>query len=833
VALVENEAVRLRRLVYSGGRLFALVLLEYPLPEVPLSELRPALDPSTLSFATTADVTPYVGLIGQDRAVEAIKFGLAIRGKGFNICVSGEPGTGRTTAIREYLELFASTKPPADEWCYVNNFADPHRPRAIRLPAGMGRAFRDRMAALIAEAKERIPSTFQSEDFVSHRDEIVNAVQRQRERLFAELADRAREGGFLLQGNPSGFFLVPLDGPSPMDETEFMALPSEQRDEILQRRDQLMEELRTAMKQGAGAEAAANTRLSELQQTIAATVVDALLDPLVEQYAQFPAILQYLREVQRDMIDHVEDFQRPDSPQAPPVPGQAAVTSPLRRYSVNLLVDCTDEQCAAVVYESNPTPQRLFGRIEKEAVFGAVTTDFTMIRAGSMHRANEGYLVLDFDDLAQYPLSWNELKRTIRTSELTIEEMGDRLGAIEMKTVRPEPIPWTGKVIAISREEVYRTLYSSDPDFRELFKVKADFDMHIDRTPAHEQAFIGLMAAVTKREGLLPLDPGAAARVIDEAVRMAGDHNKLSIRFGDLTDILRESVHWARQAGSDVVKVDHVRRAILERDRRVNLIEEHMREAITSGVILVDTEGTAIGQVNGLSIADLRDTAFGQPSRITATIGVGREGIVDLQREAQLSGPIHSKAVLTLQGFLVDRYASDAPLTLTARLSFEQSYGMIEGDSATVAETCALLSRLADAPVKQTLAITGSMDQRGDVQAIGGVNEKIEGFFDICIERGLTGDQGVIIPQSNVQHLMLREDVVDAIRDNKFRVFSVETVDEALELLTGIQAGSKGKDGEYPADSLNGRVLARLRLFGEALRAAQGRDGYEPYLDER
>jgi lon-related putative ATP-dependent protease len=783
---------------------------------VPLSELRPVVDPASFAFETTAEVEPHVGMIGQERAIEAIKFGLAIEGRGFNICVSGEPGTGRTTAIREYLQVFAEGKASPDEWLYVNNFEEPHLPRALRLPPGRGKELKAAMASVVSEAQEKIPTTFASDDFVHRRDEIIGSVNRRRSETFAEMANHARQAGFLLQGDPSGFFLVPLAGDQPMDDQTFAAKSSEERSAIMQRRDQLMEELRDAMRQTAGIENDAQKLLTELQQTIASTVVDSLLEPVIERFKDFPEVVRYLGEVRAEMIAHIDEFQpRPPQP-ATPIP--TPQTPPLRKYEVNLLVDCTDVRCGPVVFESNPTPQRLFGRIEKEAVFGAVTTDFTMIRAGSLHRANGGYLVVDFDDLLQYPLSWTELKRMIRTGELAIEEMGERLGVIEMKTVRPEPIPWTGKIVAVSREDVYRLLFARDPDFRELFKVKADFDMHIDRTPQHERAFAGLMAAVTKREGLLPLDRSAVARVIEESMRMVGDHNKLSIRFGDLTDIMREAVHRARMEKATRVTAKHVSHAVLARDRRVSLIEEHLREAIRKDIIVVDTEGEAVGQVNGLSVVDLGDTAFGQPSRITATAGVGREGVADLQREARLSGPIHSKAVLTLQGFLVERYATDASLTLTARLSFEQSYGMIEGDSATIAEACALLSRLADAPLKQSFAITGSMDQRGEVQAIGGANQKIEGFFDVCVARGLTGEQGVVIPGSNVQHLMLREDVVQAVKDGKFAVHAVETVDEALELLSGMPSGVRQQDGNYPPESLNGRVQAKLRKFARHLR---------------
>jgi len=789
--------------------------------EVPVSELRPRCDPASFPFETTAEVKPHFGLIGQERAIEALKFGLSIESKGFNVVVSGEPGTGRTTAIREYLELVSATKSPPDEWLYVNNFADPHQPRAIRLPPGKGREFQKRMAEMIVEARDLIPRTFESDDYVARRTQIVGSVERQRAALFADLAEHAKQSGFQLQGNPSGFFLVPLAGEQPMDDQAFMALSQEERDALLRRRDELMEHLRPLARQGQSEEAAAGKRLAELQRTVARNVVDMLVNRFFEDYEEHGDVVQYLIELSRDMIDNVDIFVRPQE-MAPPMPmamQPQPAASPFRRYEVNLLVDCSAEECATVVFESNPTPQRLLGRIEKEALFGTVVTDFTMIRAGSLHRANGGYLVFDFDDILMYPMSWNELKRTIRTGQITIEEMGDRLGFIETRTIRPQPIPWTGKVVAICREAIYRILFTLDPEFRELFKVKANFDSKIDRTPENEAAYAGLIAAVSQREGLLPLDRGAVARVVEEGMRMAADHSKLSIQFGDITDIVRESSHWARSEGARVVTAEHIRHTVAKRESRVDLAEENLREAIERQIILVDTEGSAVGQVNGLSVIDVGDASFGQPSRITATVGMGQEGVIDLQREAQMSGPIFTKAVMTLQGFLLDRYATEAPLTLSARIAFEQSYGVLEGDSATVAEVCALLSRLAEVPVKQSLAITGSMDQRGEVQAIGGANEKIEGFFDVCKARGLTGEQGVLIPASNVQHLMLREDVVEAVRAGRFKVQSVSTLDEAVELLTGVPAGEKGADGAYPADSINGRVLSRLRLYAAEMKA--------------
>jgi lon-related putative ATP-dependent protease len=797
-------------------------------PEVSFNDLRPVCDPGVYNFTHTGELSPYLGLIGQDRALDAIKFGLSIESKGFNICVSGEPGTGRGTAIADYLEDFAKTRAVPDDWCYVYNFAEPYRPRALRLPPSKGGQLASQMAAMLHDARERVPRTFESDDFATRRDQIMGSVQRHRDQTFNQLADQTRAAGFLLQGNAGGFFLVPL-APSgqAMDDQSFAALSPEERKSILEKRDQMMDQLRQAMKQEAGLEQEALQRLADLEQTVAKMVVSSLLDRLVDSYRDFPAVTQYLSEVREDMIANIGQFQRQAADQ-PPVPGPLGVSptqSPrelgLRKYTVNVVVDNGPDEHAPVVYETNPTPGHLLGRIEKEAVFGALLTDFTMIRPGSLHQANGGFLVLTFDDLLANPVSYLELKRTLRTGQVTIEEMGDRLGFVETKTVRPEPIPWKGKIVGIAREEVYRVLFAGDPEFRELFKVKADFDQHIDRTPEHEQAYAGLIAAITQKEGLLPLDVNAVARVVEEGTRLAEDRYKLSIRFGDLMDVVREAEFWARSEGKSLVGLDHVRRAVHNRVYRVNLIEEHIRESIKRGILLVDTEGEDVGQVNGLSVIDLGDASFGQPSRITASIGVGREGLLDLQRESNLAGPIFSKAVLTLQGFLVDRYAESRPLALHARLAFEQSYGLIEGDSATCAETCALLSRLADAPVKQSFAITGSMNQRGEVQAIGGVNYKIEGFYDVCRERGLTGDQAVIIPASNIQHLVLREDVVEAVKEGKFKVYSISRIDEAMELLTGIEAGEKDAAGNYPLASLNGRVMEKLRRLSERLRESQ------------
>ena len=616
------------------------------MPEVPIEQLRPKCDPDSFSFATTAEVTPHVGLIGQTRAIEAIKFGLGMDSQGFNIVVTGEPGTGRSTAIREHLQDVAAGKPGPDEWVYVNNFTDSYKPVALRLPPGKGAVFARSIAGMIDEARDLIPRTFASDDYVRRRDEITGLVQRQRQELFVSLAERARKAGFLLQGNFEGFFLVPLLNGEPMNDEAFAALPAESRADLMNRRDELMEELKPLAKQGQSEEMEAAERMADLQRTVAMNVVDMLVQRFFEDYQDYPEVIQHMLAMRKDMVDKITVFL--PTPPTPGMPPTRDPSLPFRRYQVNLLVDCSDMECAPVVYESNPTPQHLFGSIEKEAVFGALTTDFTMIRPGSMHRANGGYLVFDFDDLLLYPLSWNELKRVLHTGEITIEELGDRIGMVETKSLRPQPIPWTGKIIGIARESVYRALYTMDPDFRELFKVKANFDLRIDRTPEHQTDYAALLAAVTQRENLPPVDRSGVARVVEEGMRLADDHNKLSVLFGVISDIVREGAYWARQSASPVITAEHISHAIAARNERVNLIEDNSREAIRKEIVVVDTEGEAVGQVNGLSVIDLGDTAFGQPARITATVGVGREGIVDLaargpsQRSDSLQGGPHA-----------------------------------------------------------------------------------------------------------------------------------------------------------------------------------------------
>jgi lon-related putative ATP-dependent protease len=568
-----------------------------------------------------------------------------------------------------------------------------------------------------------------------------------------------------------------------------------------------------------GLERKAAEDVRQLNQDVALYAIEALIGDLAESYADLDEVREYLDEVKGDIVSHVDQFLSQQKPQ----PQQLALPwmrdMPFRKYQVNLIVDNAELDGAPVVTEPNPTYLNLFGRVEKEALFGALTTDFTMIRGGSLHRANGGYLVIPVVGLFRDPLAYESLKRALQHSCIRIEEAGERLGFLSTKSLRPEPIPLTVKVVVIGDPRVYRQLYAMDPEFSELFKVKADFDTTIDRTAENMRTYAAFVCALCRKEELKHLDTTALDTLIENSARMAGHQDKLSTRFGDVADILREASYYATEDDAAFVTADHIRRAVEERLYRSNLIEEKLREMIARGAILIDTARDVVGQVNGLSVMGLGDVAFGSPSRVTASIALGRAGLVDIQREAKLGGPIHTKGVMILGGYLADKFAQDKPLSLSARLVFEQSYGMVEGDSASSTELYAILSALSGLPLKQCIAVTGSVNQKGEVQAIGGVNEKIEGFFEVCKLNGLTGRQGVMIPASNVQNLMLKEAVVDAVRAGQFHLYAVATIDEGIELLTGVPAGERTDDGDFEADTVYHRVNQRLRDLATRLKA--------------
>ena len=784
--------------------------------EIPLAELRHSCDPAEFPFTTTAELTLKEEIIGQARAVKATEFGLSIKNHGYNIFVSGVPGTGKNAIVKSIVKRIARERPIPEDWCYINNFKDPDRPRAIKLPPGKGREFRSDLEKFIEFMQSEIPKVFESKEYEEQKSHIVEELEKTKEVLFKDVGARALEFGFQLSITRTGIIKIPLLKGKPFEPHELEKLTSEQRLELEEREKKVDTQIRDFLAKARQLDKEAQEKAHELNRRIAHFAMGHQLEDLKEKYRINPRIPEYLVKVEEDILGNLREFL--GQPQEMPFPMEGMdKASFLERYKINLVVDNAETKGGPVIEEANPTYNNLVGRIERKAKFGAFYTNFTMIRPGSVLKANGGYLVLNALDVLRNPFSWDALKRIIKKNELTIEDINELYG-FSTGGIKPEPIPISLKIIMLGSPSLYYLLYYYDEDFRELFKVKSDFDTHTKSSADERMRYANFVGNMIKNDGLLPFERGAVAGVVDHAVRLAEKKEKLSLRFSDLSDLVREASYWAQQASSSLVNTEHVDKALEEKIYRANLLDERLQELFAEGTLLVDVAGAIPGQVNGLSVFDIGDFSFGKPSRITSRVYLGKAGVVDIEREAKLSGRIYNKGVLILSGYLGGMYAQDKTLALSASLAFEQSYGDIEGDSASAAELIALLSAIADVPVKQNLAITGSINQKGEIQPIGGVNEKIEGFFAVCKNRGLTGDQGVIIPQINVKNLMLKKEVIDAVRQGKFRVYAVTSVNEALEILTGLPAGERQADGTWPEGSLNFLVDKRLKEMSKKLK---------------
>ncbi len=778
------------------------------------AQIRPLCDPGQFNFTSTADLPDLPGIIGQQRALRALQFGMGMSAKGYNIFVVGPAGTGKSTAVRQFIQADAARLAPAGDWIYVHNFQDPSHPNAILVPAGKGRALRTDLEALVKELQRAIPAAFESEDYVKERDKIIAALKEDHEARFRQISEQVEKYNFSLIRLPGGFMLTPVIGGKPITDAQFEQLTEEQRDKLLKLREKLQADLDTAIIKMRQRENQANAEMSALDESVARLTIQHPLAELHSRFDDLPDVQRHLQTMTEDLVANVEAFKGGDGKAGDLQAAMQAVGAEglLRRYSINLFVDNGDGLGAPVVYESNPNFANLVGRVEHQAVMGALFTDFTMVRPGALHRANGGYLVLDATAVLERPQAWDALKRALKERVVRVEEYAQSLGLISTSVLEPEPIPLNLKVVLAGSSYLYYLLSSYDEDFDELFKVQADFDDRMPRDAEHIQDYAQFIATLCRQQNERHFLPAAAAQVVDFGSRLVGDQRYLSTRFRDIADLVTEASYWAGQNGRDLVTAADVQQAIDEKRQRGNRYEEWVREETGRGIMLMSVGGERVGQINGLSVLQLGNSSFGVPSRITARTFLGRGGVIDIEREARLSGPIHSKAVMILSSFLSGRYARLLPLSLHATLVFEQSYAGVEGDSASVAELCVLLSAIADLPLRQDLAITGSINQHGDVQPIGGVNEKVEGFFDTCRALGeLTGSQGVIVPQANVEHLVLREDVVEAVANGSFHLLAVTTVDQALEVLTGLAMGEMDEEGNYPADSINGRVLAALQ----------------------
>ncbi len=784
-------------------------------------QLRCPCDASQFDFETTDELQDPDEIVGQERAVEAILFGIGIQHEGYNLFALGPSGTGKRTTIGQFLDRKAAAKPIPSDWCYVNNFEHPHKPRALRLPPGRGSILRKDMEQLIEELRTALPAAFESEDYRTRRQEVEEELKERQETAFGRIQEQAQEKDIALIRTPVGLAFTPMRKGEVVSPDDFQKLPEEERKQIERDVSQLQERLQGTIYQVRQWEREAREKVKELDRQVAATIVGHPIDELREKYAELPEAVAYLDAVQQDVVENVDEFRKVEEDsqqQGMSLPRSLASPPLFRRYQVNVLVDHGESESAPVLFEEHPTYNNLIGRVEHISQMGALLTDFNLIKPGALHSANGGYLILDARQLLLQPYAWDGLKRALRAREIRIESMAQVLSLVSTVSLEPQPVPLDVKVVLIGERLLYYLLYQYDPDFGELFKVETDFNEETERTPDNNLLYAHLVASLARRNELRPFDREAVARVIERSARMAGDAEKLSVHLLSVADLLRESDYWAVQAGNSVVTAADVQRAIDTQIHRADRLRERVQERIQRGTILIDTTGERVGQVNALSVIGLGNFAFGQPSRITARVRLGKGKVIDIEREVELGGPVHSKGVLILVSFLGARYAADYPLSLSASLVFEQSYGGVEGDSASLAELCALLSALAGTPIKQSLAMTGSVNQHGEAQPIGGVNEKIEGFFDICQARGLTGEQGVVIPASNVQHLMLRQDVVEAVAADQFHVYPVRTVDQAIELLTGRPAGERDEEGNFAAGSINQLVEARLIELAEKQR---------------
>jgi len=787
---------------------------------LPLDKYRRLSDPDKLECASTIELKPLEEIVGQDRALKALKFGLEIKDPGFNVYVAGIPGTGRRSAVSSFLDELAKTKPKADDWIYVNNFdSKEYEPNAIKLPAGMANKFKDDMDALITEARRAIPKVFESEDYAAQKDATTKSIEEEKAKLFSQINADAQQQGFVIQTSPVGLITIPVINGKPLREQDFLALPMKTQQDIAMKREKLNADLRSAFRQLKDLDSKGAEEVDKLNRQVSLYAIEHLIADLKVKYKDIPEILVYIDSVQNDILDNLDSFVGEPQQQLPPQLQLPFLKElPFKKYEVNVIVDNSDLKGAPVIIEQNPSYQNLVGRIEKDVQYGIVTSDFTNIRAGALHKANGGYIVLPVEDLFRNPLSWDILKTTLKTGKITIEEPAERMGLITAKGIRPAPIPLNTKVVLIGTPLIYEELFSLDPDFKELFKVKAEFDTSMDRNPENEKKYAGVICTFCSKFKIKPLDYTAISKTVEYGSRLAEDQEKLSTQFSDVADIVREANFYAIQDNSEFITAKHLVKAIEEKIYRSNLIQEKIQEYIKRGIFLIETVGEKVGQVNGLSVIGLGDISFGRPSRVTASIGVGREGIIDIEREAAMGGPIHTKGVMILSGYLANKYAQDKPLSLSARLVFEQSYEGVEGDSASSTELYSILSALSGLPIKQCLAVTGSVNQRGEVQAIGGVNEKLEGYFEVCKAKGFTGEQGAMIPASNVQNLMLKEELMQAANAGVFRIYPVKSIDEGIEVLTGVKAGERRQDGTFEEGTVNYLVDKRLREMAEKLK---------------
>ncbi|NTV08390.1 MAG: AAA family ATPase [Chlorobium limicola] len=769
-------------------------------------------DPLEFTFTTTEELDGPLEITGQERALDAIRFSMGILHDGFNLFALGPNGTGKQTAVMHYLSKIAPRAGIPDDWCYVYNVEKPRHPSALRLPAGKACALSRDMERLVEALFTVLPAAFSSEEYQAQEKAVGEQFQERQTEAIEKLEKKAADNNIALIRTPAGFAFAPVKNGEVIKPEEFMLLKEGERETIEKEISSLKNAMQSIMAQIPKWQREAQEKIKELNRQVADFAVKPLVAELKNSYSSLDQVTAYLETTENDIIEHFDRFLEKEGAPHEIFAGLSATKgSFFNRYKINVLVDNSRSTGAPLVFEDKPACQNLVGDIEHLSQMGTLVTDFTLIKAGALHRANGGYLLIDARRLLIEPLAWEALKKALRTRQIRIESLAQLYSLVSTVSLEPEPIPLEVKVILMGERYLYYLLSSYDPDFSELFKVAADFEDDLRNNPEGRFAYARTIAAIVEKDRLRHFDRAAVARIVEHGCRLAGDATKLTAHMQSIADIVRESEYYTRENERDLVVAEDVQHAIDARTVRASRIREKLREATLRNTILIDTTSEKTGQINGLAVYALGNQSFGHPGRITARVSLGKGEVIDIEREVEMGGPIHSKGVMILSGFLAARFGIRQPLSLSASLVFEQSYSGVEGDSASSAELYALLSALSETPIRQWLAVTGSVNQHGEVQAIGGVNEKIEGFFDLCAARGLDGKHGVLIPVSNIDNIMLRNDVVEAVKAGLFSIYPVSHIDEGIEILTGIPAGEADADGLYPPESVNGKVQARLQ----------------------
>ncbi|MEA4973241.1 MAG: ATP-binding protein [Candidatus Metalachnospira sp.] len=784
-------------------------------------ELNNKYDAAKFNFNTTQEIEPFDGIIGQERAIKSFEFGLNVKMKGYNIYVSGPSGSGKTSYARLSTQAKAKNEAVPYDWCYVYNFDNPRSPLSLRFEPGIGRQFRDDMNELISFFKTEITKAFSSEDYDKEKTDLSRTYDDKRDELIKKLNSFAEKNGFLLKTSNSGIIFQPIINNEPVTEENYDTLDESVKDGINERLESMQDTVNAIMRDVKSIDKEYRQKMDDLDYKIGMFAIGHYVSTLQEKYQDSKRVIKYLEAVQEDVLDNIDQFSEPETDEEDPVAallpklGGAKNDDTTLKYRVNLLVDNSKTEGAPVIVDYNPTYYNLVGEVEYDNEYGNLTTDFMKIKAGIMHKANGGYLIIQIQDLLSNTQSWEALRRIIKTREIAIENLREQAGAITVTTLKPEPIPADMKVILIGGAYYYELLRGYDEDFSKLFKIRADFDYEMDRTDNNVYKIAGFISKFCKNENTLPFDSTAVATIIEYASREAESQKKLTTRFNLIAEILAESATWAKLDNADMVTEEYVKKADRERIYRLSMYHEKMNDLLDNDTIMIATDGYCVGKINGLAVLDMGDFSFGSPTRITATTYMGKSGIVNIEKEAEMSGPTHNKGVQIITGYLGSMYAQKMPLSLSCRIAFEQNYNGIDGDSASSTELYCILSSLSGIPVNQSLAVTGSVNQCGEIQAIGGINHKIEGYFDLCNRRGLTGKQGIVMPYANVRDLVLKDDVIRAVKNRMFHIYPISTIDEGIEILLGTQAGTIDKNGNYPTDSVHGRVMAKLIEFNK------------------